>query len=49
MDGKNAADIPFLWGARFLMFAIFLVLIWMVYKGWQLNKFEYEHFEKRSK
>lgn len=49
MEGKNVADIPYLWGARFLMFAIFLVLIWMVYKGWQLNKFEYEHFEKRRK
>lgn len=49
MDGKNAADIPFLWGARFMMFAILLVLLWMIYKGWQLNKFEYEHFEKRGK
>jgi len=48
MEGKSAADIPYLWGARLLMFGIFLILTWMIYKGWQRNQFDYKVYEKKG-
>ncbi|HRP01316.1 MAG TPA: sodium-dependent transporter [Candidatus Kapabacteria bacterium] len=49
MEGKNPADIPYLWGARGMMLVILLAMVVLIFKGWQRNKFEYAHFEKRSK
>ncbi len=49
MEGKNPVDIPYLWGARVMMFTIFMIMVFIIYKGWQINKFEYEHFLKKEK
>jgi len=41
MSSKSEADIPYLWGARLLMVLILSILLWMIYKGWKINKFNY--------
>jgi len=44
MSSKSEADIPYLWGARLLMVLILSILLWMIYKGWKINKINY-HFD----
>lgn len=41
MDHAQAADIPYLWGARALMLVIFLLLILMIKRAWQINNYQY--------
>lgn len=41
MENAKPENIPYLWGARALMFVMMLILLWMIHKAWKRNKFDY--------
>jgi neurotransmitter:Na+ symporter, NSS family len=43
MTNQPPENIPYLWGARAMMFVLYAGLTWLVYKAWKLNGHKYNY------
>lgn len=42
MENKNPADIPYLWGARLMMFGLTLVAVWLIVRAYKRGTIRHE-------
>lgn len=46
MSNQSPENIPYLWGARLMMFIIYFGFTWLVYKAWKLNGHKFNYHNK---